>query len=265
MFSVNYRRILKFLISSAASLIAASLLLFQGTAAQAEPLTVAVAANVKFAFADLQQAFTRESGIEVKSVFGSSGKLTAQIKSGAPFDVFLSADMKYPDTLYREGLAVTAPKVYANGVLVLWTRNPLDLGKGIRVLTDPAVQKIAVANPKLAPYGREAINALEHFKLRDAVESKLIYGESISQVTQYIDSKSADIGFTAKSVVLAPQLAGRGKWIELPRDSYQPIAQGVVILRHGAETNSETAHRFLDFLASPAARSIFEKYGYLLP
>ncbi|MBI1174018.1 MAG: molybdate ABC transporter substrate-binding protein [Sideroxydans sp.] len=239
--------------------------MFQGAIAQAEPLTVAVAANVKYAFADLQQAFTKESGIEVKSVFGSSGKLTAQIKSGAPFDVFLSADMKYPETLYQDGQAVTAPRVYANGVLVLWTLNPLDLSKGIRILNDPAVQKVAVANPRLAPYGREAINALEHFKLRAEVEPKLIYGESISQVNQYIDSKSADIGFTAKSVVLAPQVAGKGKWIELPKDSYQPIAQGVVILKHGTESNSETAHRFLEFLSSPVARAIFEQYGYLLP
>jgi molybdate transport system substrate-binding protein len=234
-------------------------------AVDAAPLTVAVAANVKFAFDDLATEFQKETGIEVKSVFGSSGKLTAQIKSGAPFDVFLSADMAYPETLYKEGMATAAPRVYANGVLVLWTLNPLDLSKGIEILRDPAVQKIAVANPQLAPYGREAINALDHFKLRAAVESRLIYGESISQVNQYIDSKSADIGFTAKSVVLAPQVAGKGKWVEVPKDSYQPIAQGVVILKHGAETNAKAAQRFMEFLASPAARGIFEKYGYLIP
>ena len=241
------------------------ILLCSGGLAYGNPLTVAVAANVKFAFADLQQAFTKETGIEVTSVFGSSGKLTAQIKSGAPFDVFLSANMKYPDNLYQSGMALTKPKVYANGVLVLWTMNPLDLGKGIQVLNDPTVQKIAVANPNLAPYGREAINALEHFRMYDALKSKLVFGENISQVSQYIDSKSVDIGFTAKSVVLAPQLADQGKWIELPKGSYHPIAQGVVILKRAEEANSENARRFLEFLASPAARTIFEKYGYLLP
>ena len=240
-------------------------LLSATASAQAEPLTVAVAANVKFAFAELQQAFTQQTGIAVKSVFGSSGKLTAQIENGAPFDVFLSANMKYPAALHRDGFAITRPQVYANGVLVLWTMNPLDLGKGIQVLNDPAVQKIAVANPRLAPYGREAINALKHFKLYSALESKLIYGENISQVSQYINSKAADIGFTAKSVVLAPQIAGQGKWIELPKDSYHPIAQGVVILKHAGQANSENAQRFLKFLSSPAARGIFEKYGYLLP
>ena len=233
--------------------------------AQARPLTVAVAANVKYAFADLQQAFTKESGIEVKSVFGSSGKLTAQIRNGAPFDVFLSANMKYPQTLFHDGLATTEPEIYANGVLVLWTLNALDLGQGIRVLTEPAVQRIAIANPDLAPYGREAMNALDHFRLLVDVKSKLVYGENISQVSQYIDSRSVDIGFTAKSVVLAPQVAEKGKWIELPRDSYRPIAQGVVILKHGANTNAKAARRFVEFLSSPAARKIFKKYGYLLP
>lgn len=260
MFGIN-RKVVKSLQMFSLS----ALLALYGLAASAAPLTVAVAANVKYAFNDLAAAFTKSSGVEVKSVVDSSGKLTAQVKNGAPFDVFLSADMEFPEALYKDGFAVTAPKVYANGILVLWTLNPLDLGKGIQVLNDPAVQKIAVANPKLAPYGREAINALDYYKLRAAVESKLVYGESISQVNQYIDSRSTDIGFTAKSVVLAPEVAGRGKWIEVPKESYHPIAQGVVILKHGAETNSETARSFLDFLSSPAARGILEKYGYVLP
>ena len=256
--------IFKYMVSSAAGLFAV-LLAFHAAVVQAEPLTVAVAANVKYAFDDLQKAFTRDTGIEVKSVFGSSGKLTAQIKSGAPFDVFLSADMGYPDSLYKDGVAVGAPRVYANGVLVLWTMNPLDLGKGIRVLNDPAVKKVAVASPELAPYGREAINALEYFKLRGAVEPKLVYGESISQVNQYIDSGAADIGFTAKSVVLAPAVSGKGKWVELPKESYTPIAQGAVILRYGNITNPVAARRFMEFLASSTARGILEKYGYLMP
>lgn len=233
--------------------------------AHAGPLTVAAAANVRYAFDELAAEFGKETGIEVKSVVGSSGKLAAQIEGGAPFDVFLSADMDYPQALYRDKLAVTAPRLYAYGVLVLWTLAPLDLGKGIQVLSNTAVQRIALANPRLAPYGREAINVLDHFKLHQALEPKLVYGESIAQVSQYIDSRSADIGFTAKSVVLSPQVAGRGKWIDLPKESYQPLAQGVVILRHGDETNRESAHRFLEFLASSAARGILEKYGYLLP
>ena len=231
----------------------------------AETLTVAVAANVKYAFDDLAAEFKKETGVEAKGVFGSSGKITAQIKNGAPFDVFISADMEFPQALYQDKLATTAPRIYANGVLVLWTLNPLDLGKGMQVLVDPAVQKIAVANPKLAPYGREAIRALEYFKLRASVEQKLIYGESIAQVNQYIDAKAVEIGFTAKSVVLAPEVNGKGKWIEVPKESYEPIAQSVVILKHGSETHAESAKKFLDFLFSHKGRTIFEKYGYVLP
>jgi molybdate transport system substrate-binding protein len=234
-------------------------------AAHAEPLTVAVAANVKFVFDELKAEFKKSSGIEVNGVFASSGKINAQIKSGAPYDVFMSADMEFPQALHREGYAVDAPRVYARGVLVLWTLQPLDLKQGLAVLTNPAVKKVAMANPRLAPYGLEAMHALEYFKLRASVEPKLIYGESISQVNQYIDIQAVEIGFTAKSVVLAPQMQGRGKWIEVPRESYQPIEQGIVLLKHGNETNAPAARQFMDFMASAKARGILEKFGYLLP
>lgn len=241
------------------------ILLFYGPVLVAAPLTVAVAANVKFAFDELQAEFKKSTGLEINSVVSSSGKIAAQVQGGAPFDVFLSADMEFPEALHKDGLSVSAPKVYAYGVLVLWTLGPLDLTRGIKVLSDPGVNKVAIANPKLAPYGEEAMRVLDYYKLRAAVEPRLIYGESIAQVNQYIDTQSASIGFTAKSVVLAPQLQGRGKWIEVPRESYQPIAQGVVILKHGAETNAAAAQRFVEFLGSARARGIFEKYGYLLP
>lgn len=236
---------------------------FSATAAQ--PLTVAVAANVKFVFDELKAEFKKSTGIEVNGVFASSGKINAQIKSGAPYDVFMSADMEFPQALHKEGFAVTAPRVYARGVLVLWTMQPLDMSEGLRVLTNPAVKKVAIANPRLAPYGREAMRALDYFKLRAAVEPKLIYGESIAQVNQYIDTKSVEIGFTSKSVVLAPQMQGRGKWAEVPRESYQPIEQGVVMLKHGAETNAVAAKQFMEFMASENARGILQKFGYILP
>ncbi len=231
----------------------------------AEPLTIAVASNATYAFDDLAAAFRNETGIKVKSVIASSGKLSAQIKSGSPFDVFLSADMAYPNSLYKDGLAMAAPKVYAKGLLVLWTMRPLDLGKGMQVLNDADVKKVAIASPEVAPYGREALKALEYLKLSASVKPKLVFGESIAQVNHYIDTESADIGFTAKSVVLAPELAGKGKWIEVPQDSYQPIAQGAVILRFGMLTNGKASHQFMEFLSSPEARSILEKYGYQLP
>lgn len=241
------------------------LVLSRSASAQAEQLTVAVAANVKYAFDDLGVEFKKETGIEVQGVFGPSGKIAAQVKSGAPFDVFLSADTEVPEALYDEGWAVSKPKVYAYGVLVLWTMKDLDLGRGLPVLADAGVRKVAIPNPKLAPYGRAAMRALESAKLKTVVEPKLVYGESIAQAAQFVDSGAADIGFNAKSVVLSPEMAGKGKWMEVPKGSYDPIAQAVVILKHGAETQSEAAQKFVQFLSTTKARAIFEKYGYVLP
>lgn len=231
----------------------------------AESLTVAVAANVKYAFEDLAAEFTKQSGVEVKTVVSSSGKLTAQIKSGAPYDVFLSADMDYPEALFKDGQAVSAPKVYAYGALVLWTAGSSDLSKGVAGLADGSIRKVAIANPRLAPYGRETLKSLDYYKVKVQVEPKLVYGESISQVNQYIDTGSVDVGFTAKSVVLSPELLGKGKWVEVPAESYEPIAQGVVMLRRGQAENGDATRKFYGFLFTPAAREIFKKYGYALP
>jgi molybdate transport system substrate-binding protein len=245
--------------------LAAALLLAYSAVGYAAPLTVAMAANVKYAFDDLAAEFKKETGIEAQGVFGSSGKIISQVKNGAPFDVFLSADTEFAEALFKDGLAVEKPRVYVYGVLVLWTTKDFDLSKGLPLLADAAVQKIAIANPKLAPYGRAAMQAVEHAKLNALVEPKLVYGESISQTVQFVDSGAADIGFVAKSLVVAPELAGKGKWVDVPRDSYEPIAQAVVVLKHGSDTQSGNAHKFVDFLFTPKARAIFEKFGYVLP
>lgn len=244
---------------------AAPLLFALCATAAAESLTVAVAANVQYAFDDIQAEFKKETGHELKAVYNSSGKFAAQIMNGAPFDVFLSADMEYPEKLYKEGHAAAPPKVYAHGTLVLWSMKDIDLANWRTVLAGPAVAKIAVANPKTAPYGRETMKALAHFKLDETLAPKLVFGESISQTNQYIHSRAADAGFTAKSVVVSPEMKGQGKWIELPKDSYQPIAQGVVVLKHGAKNNPALAQQFHDFILSPKSRAILERYGYLLP
>ena len=228
-------------------------------------LTVAVAANVQFAFKDLRAAFTRETGIGVQSIIGSSGKIAAQVRGGAPFDVFLSADMDYPQALYKEGLASAAPSIYAYGTLVLWTMTDLDLTPGLTALADPRVGKVAIANPKLAPYGRAALAALKYYRIAAAVEAKAVFGENVSQVNQYVYSRNVTAGFTAKSVVLSPEMRGTGHWIEVPRDAYQPIAQGAVILKHGADNAQADSRRLIRFLASAPARKILADYGYGLP
>jgi molybdate transport system substrate-binding protein len=228
-------------------------------------ITVAGAANVQFTLDELKAEFTRETGIDVKTVIGSSGKLTSQIENGAPFDVFLSADMKYPATLYKEGFSLRSPKIYAYGVLVLWTMKDLDLSAGIGVLGSPGVQKIALADPQLAPYGREAVNALRFFKLYDQLKKELVLGESISQANQFITTGAADIGFTAESIVMAANMKGKGKWVEVDPHSYQPIAQGVIVLKYGQQMHSKEARAFYDFLFTLPAQEIFKKYGYKLP
>jgi molybdate transport system substrate-binding protein len=233
--------------------------------AQADTLTVAVAANVQYAFDELQAEFGKETGHQLKPVYNSSGKFTAQIMNGAPFDVFLSADMGYPEKLHGGGHTAAAPRIYAYGALVLWTLKDLDLAHWQTVLAGSGVTRIAAANPNAAPYGRETMKALAALKLDDALKPKLVFGESISQTNQYIHSRAADAGFTAKSVVLSPEMKGQGKWTDLPKGSYQPIAQGVVILKHGQQTNAKLAQQFVDFLFSAKARLIFERYGYLLP
>ncbi len=227
-------------------------------------VTVAVAANFRFAMEELSQEFKKETGIDIKTVISSSGKLTAQIKNGAPFDVFLSANMKYPETLYREGHTTTKPKVYAYGSLVLWTLKDLDLSKGINALSDKKVQKIAIANPKNAPYGIAAINALNYYKIYKKIKPKLVYGESISQTNLYVASETADACLTAKSVVLSPKMKGKGKWIEIDKSAYKPIAQGIVITNHGVKNKDSASQKFYNFLFSHKAREILEKYGYII-
>jgi molybdate transport system substrate-binding protein len=241
------------------------LVLVAAPAAFADTLTVAVAANAEYVFRDLAAEFKIESGHDVKPIINSSGKFVTQIVNGAAYDVFLSADMEFPEKLYKDGYATAAPKAYAYGALVVWSMKDLDLHTWSGALTNAAVNKIAVANPQTAPYGRETMKALSKAKLDQSLAPKLVFGESIAQTNQYIFSAAADIGFTAKSVVLSPELQGKGKWIDVPKDMYDPIAQGAVILKHGQETNPKLAQEFYAFLYSQKARAILEKFGYLLP
>lgn len=226
----------------------------------AQPLRVAVAANAQFVMEQLKTAFQKKTGIAVESIVNSSGKLTTQIQQGAPYDVFLSADMTYPQTLHKGGFTKAAPIVYAYGSLVLWTAGDLPVDAGLKILADPSVRHVAIANPATAPYGEAAIAYLKSRKLLDQVQPKIVYGESISQVNQYVLSGSAEIGFTAKSVVLDPSLTKRGRWVDLPQTGYSPIAQGVVVLKR--TTQAKAAGQFLTFLRSPDARRILQQFGY---
>lgn len=235
------------------------------SALAAQSITVATAANLKFAMNDIAQAFTKESGIQVKPIFGSSGKLTQQIMSGAPYDAFLSADIEYPTKLVQGGYTTTPAHVYAYGSLVLWSNTGADLSKGVAFLSDPKISKIAIANPKTAPYGIEAMNAMRYFKVDASAASKFVTAESISQVGSYVATKAVDVGFIAKSIVLSPEMKNVGQWIEIDPKTYNPIDQAMVGLKNGSPENQIAAKKFIRFMSSPAAQAILKANGYVLP
>ena len=225
-------------------------------------ITIATAANVQFAMQELTQAFTQTHGIACQTVISSSGKLTAQIKEGAPYDVFVSANMKYPHALYNNGLAAEAPKVYTLGKLVLWTQKD-DLNPELKSLSDNKIKHLAIANPRTAPYGEAAVEVLKKTGVYNRLKSKLVYGESISQTNQFIISETAQMGFTAKSVVVSPKLKAKGKWVEIAPGLYPAIKQGVILLKQKhREAKSAQAKKFYDFLFSAKAKEILQKYGY---
>jgi len=245
---------------------AISLFLIFPVSVFAKDLTVAVAANLQVLMDELVMTFEKESGSSVDVVIGSSGNLTAQIENGAPFDVFMSADMSYPEALFDKGLALEKPKVYVYGLLVFWTSKPLDLSRPLgEVLEDPSLKKIALANPKTAPYGRQAVNTMKTLNVYLDTRTKLVYGENISQTNQFILSGAADGGFTSKSSVVDDSVKDKGRWVEVDASLYEPIAQGVVVLAYAGKHNPQAAQAFYRFLFSENAAAIFKKYGYRLP
>jgi molybdate transport system substrate-binding protein len=198
-------------------------------------------------------------------VLGASGKLTQQIIAGAPFDIFISADTTFPEKLAAAGMAAQAPKTYAQGLLVLWSAKPgITPGADLKLLLAPQVQHIAIANPKTAPYGTAAEYLLKQYNIYNQIAPKLVTGESISQTTQFIATQAADIGFTAKAIVISDEMKGIGKWVELNRKDYPPIKQAAVLLKYGMQHNAKAAKQFYDFLYSARAKKIFEKYGYIV-
>lgn len=236
------------------------LFLFLCVSSNAQQLRVAVAANAQFVITKLKEAFAKQTKISVDITISSSGKLTAQIEQGAPFDVFMSADMKYPQELYSKGFARDKPAVYAYGTLVMWSLHKCDFSNGLKVILNKDVQKIAIANPKLAPYGEAALEALTKQNLLQTAQSKIVYGESISAVNQYLLSGAVEVVFTAKSVVLDSAFANMGVWEEVDEKLYEPIAQGVVVIK--SSTHLKAAQEWYRFLFTPTAKAIFTKYGY---
>ncbi len=231
-------------------------------------VSVAAAANLVYALDSLHAAFKHAApDVVVTVTTGASGSLFAQIKHGAPFDVFLSADTEYPTQLVSARLGeATSLRTFATGRLVLWTtRADLDVENFAGALRAPSVKKIALAQPRSAPYGRAAQAALEKLGAWDELRSQLVFGESISQTAQFVETGSADLGLVAMSLVLSPKLKSKGRWKELPADLYSgvPLDHAAVLTNRGAK--NPAAKRYLDFLRSDAAKKILRQFGYGVP
>jgi molybdate transport system substrate-binding protein len=237
-----------------------------GLVPAAEEITIAAASDLNYAFKELIAQYEKTTGNRVKLTLGSSGNLYAQIQNGAPFDLYFSADIGYPKKLEEAGWAVPGSVYrYAVGRIVLWTNRStgLDVSRGLPLLTDPSIKKIAIANPKHAPYGRAAVAAMEHHKLYEAVKDKLILGENISQAAQFIESGACEVGIIALSLALAPPMKTAGTYWEVPALAHPPIEQGAVILK--SSKHLKAARQFLELMQSEPGQEVMTRYGFTLP
>jgi molybdate transport system substrate-binding protein len=244
-----------------------SIFLAQGLAqAQGGEIRVAAAADLKFAMGELSEKFEKNTDTKVDVTYGSSGNFFSQMQNGAPFDLFFSADIEYPKKLEAAGLAERGTLYeYAVGRIVIWmpVNAKVDVAKqGWNALLDPSVEKIAIANPDHAPYGRAAVAALQNAGVYDSVKAKLVYGENISQAAQFVQSGNAQAGIVAMSLAVSPAMRDGKQWV-VPAEMHPPIDQGAIVLKDAR--NKEAAQAFLDFVKSPPGRSTLAKYGFEFP
>ena len=238
---------------------------FSGIAA-AQNLRVAAAADLQPLFQALALRFQKETGHAVELAFGSSGNFFSQIQNGAPFDMFFSADIDYPERLQAAGLIEPGSLYrYATGRIVLWARrdSSADVKQGLQTLTSIRVRKVSIANPEHAPYGRAAVAALRHENIYEKVRDKFVFGENISQAAQFVESGNADAGILALSLVLAPPLKNSGTYYEIPPSFYPVIDQAVVILKSSKQ--KEIAWQFLAFLKRPGIAEFIRSNGFDVP
>ncbi|RZL32780.1 MAG: molybdate ABC transporter substrate-binding protein, partial [Pedobacter sp.] len=231
----------------------------------AQKLRIAVAANAHGVIKKLQADFKKQTGIETEAIIGASGKLTAQIMNGAPYEVFLSADTEFPDKIFKDGFGLVKPKIYALGSLIICGSAQGDFKNWPAVLSDEKIKKIAIANPKTAPYGRAAEESLKFYKADSKIKSKLVFGESISQVNTYLQTGVVDIGFTTESFLYENSDKSKLRWARVDEKSYGKIEQAVILLSYAKKSRNGNAQKFYDYLSSSSAKKIIASNGYHLP
>jgi molybdate transport system substrate-binding protein len=235
--------------------------------APGQEIAVAAAADLKFAMGELAANFEKQTGTEVNVTYGSSGNFFSQIQNGAPFDLFFSADVEYAKKLEAGGLAEPGTLYnYAVGRIVIWMPQAVkaDLNaQGMKALLDATVQKIAIANPAHAPYGRAAVAAIKKAGIYEKVEHKLVYGENISQATQFVQSGNAQAGIIALSLAISPSMEDSGKMWLIPAELHPPIEQAAVVVK--SSQKREAAKAFLEYIRSAAGKAVMDKYGFTTP
>lgn len=239
--------------------------LLSGTAV-ADEILVAAAADLQYVLPEVASRFESQTGHKLRVTFGSSGNFYSQIANGAPFDVFLSADVEYPRRLAAAGKAdADSLYLYALGRIVLWApiSSALDVSNGLSALLSPHLKKLALANPQHAPYGRAAVAALRHERLYERISGKFILGENIAQTMQFIQSGNADAGFIALSLATAPPLQGKGRYWLVPQEFHPPIDQAAVVVSQSSK--KKTATEFLLFLRKPEIVDLMRQFGFEQP
>ncbi|MDX2218669.1 MAG: molybdate ABC transporter substrate-binding protein [Burkholderiales bacterium] len=245
------------------SLLLACALLFAASA-HAEKITIAAAADLKFAMDEIVTAFKQANAAdEVEVIYGSSGKFHTQIQQNAPYDLYFSADIGFPRELAKAGFAASDAKPYAFGRIVLWSATMDATKMTLASLTDPKIIRVAIANPKHAPYGKRAEEALRASGLWEKVEPKLVYGENIAHTAQFVQTGNAQAGIIALALAVNPELANKGGYYLIPDNLHEPLEQGFIITKR-AEGNA-LAKRFADYMGSKPARAVMVKYGFVLP
>jgi molybdate transport system substrate-binding protein len=243
------------------------LIVAAATNAAAGEVVVAAASDLSFPIREIIAQFEKQSGHNVKLTLGSSGAFQAQIINGAPFDIYISADVDYVRDLEKRGLVEPNTfYTYATGHLVIWAprNSPLNVEKlGIDALLQPSAKRIAIANPQTAPYGRAAVAALRHYNLYERLTPHLVFGESVAQTGQFISSGAADIGIIARSLALSDPMRTAGRYWEIPQDAYPKLNHGMAILTQARKANHlEAARDFHNWFRNETSRAILKKYGF---
>ena len=234
------------------------------TAHAAEKITIAAASDLKFALDEIVALFAKTHPADrVETIYGSSGKFQAQIRQGAPFDLYFSADIAYPRKLKEEGFAAAEVQPYALGRIVLWSASRDAAKMTLADLADPSIHKIAIANPKHAPYGKRAEEALKAAGVWEKVEARLVYGENIAQAAQFVQTGNAQAGIVALSLALSPELAKQGGYALISDTLHQPLEQGFIVTKRAAD--NPLAQAFARFMAGQEARAVMTRYGFVLP